>query len=228
MVLLTPIFLAFILSVVSYYSTKYIKIVFRYYDEITSFSAGIILTLIFFEFLPLLFDGNVLGRYTYGILFLGFILLHLSEKFVFQRVIKKKDLIKDLAYLHSSGFFLDHFALGFILTFFFLLKPLETILLLFVAFLLNVLSSALSLRNIRDKAEFGTLSRIFLSSSPFVGAVVISIFNLPQPVVNATLAFIIGMFLYLVVRDVLPEREKGKPVFLIIGIVLTSLITLFT
>lgn len=219
--------LSLILSIISYYSVLFIRPIFKYYDEILSFSAGILITLIFIELFPLFSLGlGILGDLSYIILLIGFSMHHITEKYIYQRVLKKKERIKELASLHAGGFFLDHFIIGFVLTLLFTLESIRTVFLVFIIFLIYILTSSISLKDIRKKGKLGLFGRIILSASPLLGALFINLLNLPLSVIYAIIAYVIGMFLYLVVRDVLPEKKEGKPSYFLLGLLLSLVILL--
>ena len=66
------------------------------------------------------------------------------------------------------------------------------------------------------------LSKIILPSSVLVGVITGVLFELifpiPEILVNSLLAFISGIILYVIVREVIPEKTKGKPNYFVLQI----------
>ncbi len=81
--------------------------------------------------------------------------------------------------------------------------------------------------NIRMSVSEEGLIRIILPSSVLVGVIAGFLFELflpvPEILVNSLLAFISGIILYVIVREVIPEKTKGKPIYFLIGVILFSL-----
>ena len=75
---------------------------------------------------------------------------------------------------------------------------------------------------IHDESPFSNKKRILLSSSVFLGVVSGIILDLLYPlqidVIYQLFAFICGIILYIVLKNDLPDRHEGKPVFFFLGI----------
>ena len=86
-----PIFLAFILSIIHYFSEIVSVKAEKYHNKIISISAGIFLTLIFLEIMPELLNLSLMPAQTiFFFILLGFIIFHISEKYLYQHAKKKK------------------------------------------------------------------------------------------------------------------------------------------
>jgi zinc transporter ZupT len=86
------------------------------------------------------------------------------------------------------------------------------------------------------KYEKGSIMRYLLGTSAFTGIIIGIVINLLLPE-NLELLFIFysiisGVILYVIVREVIPEKEKGDPIKFITGmigfIIIIALINIFT
>jgi zinc transporter ZupT len=216
-----PIALALLLTLLHYFSEHGAFHVEKYYTEIVSLSAGMFLTYIILEIFPELpAAAGIIGENAYLALLAGFVAFHLSEKYVYQHVKHKKELLKDLAHLHVAGFVIDHFVVGFALVLLFDVPGKLGILgwLVFIPFVLHIASSSLSLEHICRHFKASKLEKLALSLSTLVGAVVATAINLQRAQFFLALSFVIGMLVYVVVRDVLPQEREGKPYWFLVGV----------
>lgn len=209
--------IALILSVLHYLSEKISKFMEKYHYEVLSLSAGTMIALLFLVLLPEILtvsDNPVMFLLILG----GFTIFHLSEKFLYQHVTDKKEKLKELKQLHAAGFFIDHFILGFVLV-----TTLELTLalgfIILIPIFLYTLSSSIAIEHIHEKAKT-KVNKIVLSSSTFIGALVAIILEINEILQIMILAFVFGMLLYIVSRDVVPKEEKGTPNFFVIGLLI--------
>jgi zinc transporter ZupT len=216
--LLYPIFLALILSILHYYSSIVSRKIERYHYWILSLSSGILLAIIFLELFPEAF--KLLEEKLFLFVFLGFTSFHLLEKFLYQHIKDKKLLLKELAELHVLGFFIDHFILGFLLVLAFKLNTLFSSF-IFIPIALHTISSSLALEHIHEATSKSI--KIILSASTFIGAILASALNPSSKIFSYSFSFIIGIILYIAIRDMLPKGKKGNQLAFIIGIIITLL-----
>ena len=211
--------LAFFLTIIHFFSKKISKIIEKHHINITSFSAGMFLTLIFIDFLPRSIVGLEYGAPVFLVLTLGFVLFHLSEKYLYQHIKDKKVLLKDLAELHNIGFFIDHLMVGFVLFLTFELISYTNYLII-VPFVLHTISSSMSLEHIhrRIKTKF---NKFILSTSTFLGALFAYFIELETFWYYTIFSFFLGALLYISIRDMLPKGKKGNPLMFFIGFLLT-------
>ncbi|MDP2906857.1 MAG: hypothetical protein Q8O03_02855 [Nanoarchaeota archaeon] len=214
-----PVLLALILSILHFFSRSISKLIEKLHIHITSFSAGMFLTLIFLDFLPRAATGIEHDAPVFLALTVGFVIYHLSEKYLYQHVKNKKVLLEELAELHNVGFFIDHFMVGFILVLTFKLES-YTSYLIFVPFVLHTVSSSMSLEHIRARIKTG-VNRVTLSVSTLIGALFAHFINLDTFWYYTIFAFFLGSLLYISVRDMLPGGKKGNTLMFLIGFLLT-------
>jgi hypothetical protein len=159
------------------------------------------------------------------LMLLGFIFFYLTEKYLYQHVKNKRQLLKELKELHAVGFFVDHYILGFILvTVLAIQGPLSFLILLPI--FLHTISSSISLDHIHEKAKTH-VNKIVLSISPFLGAITALALEIEEGLQALFLSFAIGMLIYIVNRDILPREAKGKPSLFILGVVIVGVVWLF-
>ena len=222
MVNFVPIILALILTLV-HYSSQYISnLVEKFHSRILSFSAGLFISLIFVYLLPEVVRGAEFVN-IYLLLLVGFVLFHITEKFIYQHVKDKSRLMKDLAELHMVGFFIDHFIIGFILVLTFEFSTRLNFL-IFMPFLLHTISSSISLEHINLQSKT-IANKLFLGFSTFFGAIIATILDLSNFYFFSVYSIALGALLYVVVRDMIPKGQRGSPLFFLIG-VLVTLITI--
>lgn len=213
------ILFAFFLSMIHFFSRRISKVIEAHHINLTSFSAGMFLTLIFIDFFPRMIQGLEYGVPVFLVLTVGFVLFHLSEKYLYQHIKDKKVLLKDLAELHNFGFFIDHLMVGFVLFLAFELSSYTTYLVV-VPFLLHTISSSMSLDHIHKKIKT-KFNKFLLNSSTLLGAVLAYFVRLENYWYYAFFAFFLGALIYISIRDMLPKGKKGSPLMFFIGFLLT-------
>jgi hypothetical protein len=209
--------LAVILSVLHYFSHKISKFMEMHHYRVLSFSGGTLIAFIFLVLLPEVIHVSA-STTIFLLILLGFLIFFLTEKFLYQNVKNKKELLKELKTVHIIGFFADHFIMGFLLV-----TTLELTMgagfLILIPIFLNTISSSIAMVHIHEKAETN-VNKFILSASPILGAIFALLLETDESVQAMILAFILGMLLFIVNRDVLPKEEKGDPLWFIIGIII--------
>ena len=215
------IILALVLSTAHYFSDIFKKFFKKFHPQTVSFSAGFFISFMFLELFPQIIEGSAHIN-VFLLILLGFSLFHLMEKYVYQHVIDKHRHLKKLKELHMVGFFIDHFIIGFILILTIKLPGLASIL-IFIPLALHTISSSMSLESIHriSKTKF---NKILLSASTTIGALV-ALFIVPFGVLYYGLfALFLGALMYVVIRDILPRKAGGQPLFFIIGVFLNLIL----
>jgi hypothetical protein len=206
--------IAAILSVIHHLSNKIAPHMEKYHFRILSFSGGTLIAIIILILLPEVISHST-SPVIYLLILLGFVLFHLSEKFLYQHVKNKSDMIRELKVLHELGFFLDHFVLGFVLV---TTIDLESVLgiLILVPIFIYTFGSSISLNHLHENART-IANKVVLSSAPLIGAIVALVLAVDIAYQAAVLAFILGMLIYIVSRDIIPREEKGYPAIFLAG-----------
>ncbi len=159
---------------------------------------------------------------VFFLMLMGFITFHLTEKYLYQHVKNKNQLFSELKELHDIGFFVDHFILGFALVTILEINSTAGLLILIPVFL-HTISSSISLEHIHEKAKTG-INKMILTLAPVIGVLCALALEIDEPAQGAVLAFVLGMLIYIVNRDILPREGKGKIEFFLSGVGLVMLI----
>ncbi len=188
----------------------------RSHSTLLSYGGGSLLAIIFLVFLPetVHFTPTMV---VYPLMLLGFVIYFLSEKYLYQHVKDPKHLDEDLYHLHVAGFFIDHFIKGFILVTIIVLEPVLGFLTAIPLFI-HTLSSSVVLEDIH-KFTGRKIDKFLLSSSTVIGVVVGIMFDFNEHLERGVLAFVLGMMLFMVSKDILPEEKEGKPRYFILGVI---------
>ena len=196
-------------------------------QHLASFGAAIAITYLLLVFLPETYRSGFTVS-AYFPLLLGFVAIHLLEKFIYKKFSGRYSLHKLKTYhdeLHAAIIFGYHFLIG--------------------AALVNVTGNNLQagLLFLPPLLMFTTIGnwsvhhhyvtqnnvlRLVLASSTMVGAISAIAFSL-SPLVNSILLnFVAGVMLFVVVRESLPKEKEGKPLLFILGVIAyTTLILIF-
>ena len=218
---------AVILSVIHVLSEEVSHHLKRYNEQLLSFGSGLFIAVIFLVFFPELSKGVPhIGGVGYLLLLLGFSVFHLAEKYIYQHVRSQRELRKDLTELHVTGFFIDSFIIGFAVVLLFDINAsvggLDYIILL--PFFFHTISSTISLDQMHKYFEHGWIEKIGLSIAPILGALVATVFEFEVAHYYYAVGFVVGLLLYVVVRDVIPSKGEGYLNFYATGAVLGALL----
>ncbi len=154
---------------------------------------------------------------------------------------KKKIQMKierDLSEIHFFTDYFYHFIVGIILVALLIIELLSGIFFFIFAFFRVIVSSSSEFSkevysdlDIKVKYEESPAIRFILASSAITGVIIGTIFELLLPVdielIYILYSFISGVILYTIVREVIPEKEKGKPLYFLIGVVGFTLFIFF-
>lgn len=215
------IIIASIMGITDYFGHRISGLAGKNRDNILSISSGLLIALLFLILFPSLNynDGNGI---IFFFLLIGFLCMHFIEKILYKRVKNKQKLLEDLKIAHIVGFGLDNFLVGFIIA---TLAKTDIIIALelSIPFFFQMLTSSISLDSIdvRLKSRF---SKILLSILPLMGAIIGILMELDDFLTQTVLAFTLGILLYMVVRDVIPQGKRGSPLLFFIGNVISIIL----
>src|SRR3989338_4230919 len=198
-----------ILTIVNYFGellTEKIKAHSR--SKMISFGAGISISYLFLLLLPDLYEGvSVINKVIFIYILFGFSVFHALEKHIYQHVDRER-LHIELKEAHSLAFFIYHFTLGLVAVRLFAVNIFSGIL-FFIPITFHTLVSGVSMEEIHYKINERTIIRFLLSLAPLAGVLFGLTVNISQIVFFMILAFIIGAFVYITIRDILPKEKKG-------------------
>jgi zinc transporter ZupT len=82
--------------------------------------------------------------------------------------------------------------------------------------------------SIHGEVRERTVTKVLLSISSLLGIIFAAVVVIPVMVDNILVSLIAGVLLYIIVREFIPEKEKGQPAFFVIGVVLFLAVSLIT
>ncbi|MFH1391271.1 MAG: hypothetical protein ABIH20_03095 [Candidatus Diapherotrites archaeon] len=217
--------LAAILSLLHYFSERFSNKIEKFHDELISFSAGLFITQIFVFLMPEFFKGqNFIGDNIFILLILGFVLFHVSEKFIYQHITDKDKLMKDLAEVHAIGFFIDHFVVGIAIVFAFQSTNMLLGIVIYFALLLHTLASSVSLTHIDNYFKQSQTVNILLSIAPLLGVIFAGLLHPDKTLYYIVFSLVLGALLYVSIRDMLPYKKEGKLSFFVTGFFISLIV----
>src|SRR3989338_1030182 len=186
----------------------------RHPTKMLSFSAGMLVFIIFLDILPKIFVFGTSfhsSEYLSSLLLLGFLFYHILDIYLHRKIRQRKELI--YRELHSFGFFVDNFIKGFMLVIFFSL--FDNLLIAFIPIVLVAAAAGMSFAQC-TKSKFSSLFVVFTSLFYLFGTVFALI--LEESTIHAALPFISGAFMYFVLRDEFPKEQSEEVLYFILGI----------
>lgn len=186
-------------------------------DRIVSFSSGVSITYIFVQLLP---EFHRIASQSTEFIFifplLGFSSIHLLEKYVAKAGFGEKEMRRDYGEIHSTFLFLYYGAIGYLVASL-LAESAITGLLFFLPIILHVAISSFSITELHESFSQKRAVKIAISIAPIVGVLLHNIGNISTQHFNPVFGLVVGMFFYVVIRDSMPEQDKGQPLEYVLG-----------
>ena len=143
---------------------------------------------------------------------------------------------RDLEELHFFTDFSYHFIIGIILFNLLIIDLVSGILFGFFAWFRGIISNRLEAHQLFTdldiKIEFheNKPRKILLSSAALIGILIAIILQISAPInleiIFLMYSFISGVILYSIVREVIPEKEKGNPLYFLMGVIFFTILIL--
>jgi zinc transporter ZupT len=194
--------------------------------RVISFAAGVSIAYLFLDLLPKTYEAAThLRQWVFVFLLIGFSIVHLSEKWIYQHHDGAR-LDTELNTVDSVAFFAYNFVVGIAL----LEKMRENLLegaLFLIPIALHAMLSMASMSNIHRSGRERLAVKIVLSGSALYGVLFGIVVTIPRVVDNILISLIAGVLLYIIVREFLPEKEKGQPAFFIAGLAVFVVLAMF-
>jgi hypothetical protein len=210
-----PIVYGVILAVVHFFNDEFQTHFEWCKNRLVSLGAGIAVAYIFLYMFPELFKITNGETTVFILVLIGFTLFHVVEKHVYQHKSTKR-ILKELKEVHSIAFFIYHFLIGVTL-FYFASGNFTNGLVFFIPIFIHALVSNLSLSEIHEHIRESLPFRIFLALASLLGVLLASFVPISLFAFSLILAFVIGMLLYVVVRDSIPKKTDGVTIYFILG-----------
>jgi zinc transporter ZupT len=193
--------------------------------RLISFAAGISIAYLFLHLLPETYKAaDHISGWVFVFLLVGFTVFHLIEKYVYRHA-ERERLVEELKEIHSVSFLVYHFVVGVALTGKFEESMLEGVLFLVPVAFHSGLSTA-SLSGIHDDMRERTPLRVLLSLSTLLGVIFAVFVRIPPVLELSLVSFVAGVLLYIIVREFLPQKEKGEPAYFVLGLLVFALVNL--
>ena len=190
----------------------------RHY-RLISFAAGVSIGYLFLDLLPHTYTAaEVLKDSVFLFLLLGFALVHVVEKY-FYRHWESRALEERLKSFHTLTFFLYYFLIGSVLLELVQRELYEGFLFVIPIGLHAGLIGA-SLSEVHGQFSPGLTEKLALSLAAPLGVGLATFFTIGPVMHNIVISGLSGILLYVFVREFLPERERGEPLFFILGLLL--------
>ncbi len=186
--------------------------------KIMSFAAGFSIAYLFLNLLPETYDVFRETRMLIFIsLLIGFLVFHLVEKYIYQHLSAKT--LVEFRMMHSISFFIYYILVGITLLYLLQLQIRRGILFI-LPVIFHALVSKRFLSEVHGKvAEENISVKLLLSGSALYGVLLGQLVIFSALVYDIILGLVIGSLLYIITREMLPEKAKGSPLYLLAGIV---------
>lgn len=216
MIAYLPLLLGLLVGVIEYISRKLDIIHKPYAEKIISFSAGVSVTYLLLELLPLYTEAAfVISKLLFIAVLLGFIIHHLVEKEIYQHN-RKHQLIKKLSLEENSFYFIYHIILGIVLVTFARQNIIQGLF-----FFASILAYTI-VSNLPSGSHKSNWRLLLLSSSTFLGTL-IGIFlwvNIPLWLEYSLVGLAAGVLLFTITRHHVPFGRKGSISYFVLGFLL--------
>jgi len=181
-----------------------------------SYAAGFVVTYIFLELIPTSIPDNGGTDLFFFFILLGFVVFHLLEKFIYQHA-KGSRLRRELREEHMAVFSLYHILVGMSFMFFLQRNIIEGIFFFIPLVLHDVLSSA-SIKYMYTPMKRTTLFKFIFSSTTLLGIIIGFLTNFSLMFYQGLIGLMAGSLLHVVIRDVVPDKREGVPLFFALGV----------
>lgn len=202
------------------------KIHMKHKENLASFSVGISLTYIFLYLFPEMLISRIAVMPVFSSVLLGIAVIRLIETHVFRHR-SKSMLRKELKEVHSVTFFAYHFLIGVVIFEMLRINVISGIL-FFMPILLHTAVSSISMKEVHDEIKSVSAFKILLALSTLIGISMMYFVSISGTLFSILLGFIVGVMLYIVIRDSMPKETRSKPRYFVAGIVLYSLLIYIT
>lgn len=195
----------------------------KYKWKIISFGAGVLLVYLILDLFPRLYiDVFFYNKLVFLAVLFGFVLFYLFEKHVYQHASKEK-MLRQLKEIHTAGFFIYSFIIGIVLA-----NVSEENLvagaLFAVPLVFRTLLGGISLQELHYTIKANVPLKVFLSLSTLFGVLLALYFEIPFVLQHILLAFVLGVLLFMVIREVLPKNRRVDTFSFITGVLFYAIV----
>lgn len=199
----------FFLSLIHLLGPHMEKFVEGRHIQITSLSSGMFLSYIFLDAFKTISESHIaIGKHILFSMFLGFILYHVFNKYLYQHIKEKKVREASLDRLRYAGAVLDSVFAGFALVI--IMDINQPIYFALLPFILHTFSATLAFQSLHRHFKTSGFFKSFLAFSPLIGAFTGKLILVEIEAFYSLLAFVVGAVFYIAVRHMLPRGEAGN------------------
>jgi len=218
--LIIEIVLSVLIAIAHYMSDRIQLMRSHFKTELISFVAGISTVYVFLNLYPEFYSSVDPGSpLVYTSVFLGFALLHLIDKEIYQKI-SHKGMKNDIKVAHGIGLTIYYFVVGVVLVSL-LNSSLKTGFLFFIPVFIYASFAAFSGHSIHGLhgPHHETLEFLYIAQSAAVvlGSVVAVVLVIPAYISTYATGLVGGFLTYIIVRDILPKDRKGNPLVFVLG-----------
>lgn len=222
-----PAFLfAVSLAVVHFMAEELEELIGDYREKVISFASGVSITYIFLQLIP---EFHSIALESSQLIFLspllGFSSIHLAEKYVSKSDYSDVEMGKKFGEIHSVFLFIYHLSIGFLIASLLSQNSVSGVL-FFIPILLHVAVSSFSISELHEKVARLVSVKLLISIAPIGGVVLQRSHAISQEVFNPVFGLVIGMFIYVVIRDSIPRGDHGQPHEYLTGMILYTAVIL--
>lgn len=211
---------AFVLAMVHFMAEELEEMIGGYREPLISFGSGVSITYIFVQLVP---EFHRIALESSELIFvaplIGFSSIHLAEKYVSKSSFSQREASKRFGEIHSAFLFTYHFLIGFLIASLLSQNAVSGIL-FFIPIVLHVAISSLSMSELHEEVLQFMPTKVIISTAPLIGVAFQKAGVISSSVFNSLFGLVIGMFMYVVIRDSIPEGENGRPEEFVAGFVL--------
>lgn len=179
----------------------------------------------FLEILPQIPVGEQYLNHLIYLTFLGgFVLIHMLEKYVYQQIVSQRKLDQYRDLFEEVGLVAYGLLVGVIIAIFFETYGNRAYFLL-TPFFVREFSLSLYVRHISEELD-SQLIHVLQYGSYVFGTIVGLLLIQNKSQLYFIFSLIMGLILYIVVRDMIPQRKEGKTVYFIVGVLIIIAIDL--
>lgn len=218
---LDPLAVAIAVTFFHILGEKFSERIERFHIELLSFGAGFMVGIFFLEILPQITVGETyLSNFIYVTFLVGFVLIRVLEKLVYQHATSESEFAKEKTRFEAAGLTAYGLLVGVIIAVLFEAYG-DLAYFIFAPFFVRAFALSVSSRHINEEIG-GRLNRVLQSVGPVVGTFVGLLLIANKTQLFLVFSMTMGFVLYIVIRDMIPMGKEGKPVYFVVGILLTT------
>lgn len=224
-VFVNPLIAACLLAFLHYCGEFFSEHIESFHTELLSLGAGLMISTFFLEILPhLSFGETYLGHFVFIFFLIGFVIIHILEKFFYQRASNVDVLEKEKMQFEAAGLASYGLIIGIVIVVLFETYG-DVAYFVLIPFFVRSFTITATLGHVIDKIG-SSFNRMIQILAPIAGTL-LGLFLIQNKLIMY-LAFSIsmGLILHVVMRDMVPLGKEGKPIYFLTGTIFTIVISL--